>query len=915
MGRGTRVKATLARHAFSAAVFVGIVCALSTLVGHAAITDTGDVACGASVCDIGASGTGSRVVDGASPPSSDVHDFIRLGVSTGAHGSLTVEHGASVTASSIFSLGFAGTGAIAVQSGGHVTTQFLEIGVKSTGSGTLTVDGPGSTMAIAGTPGALAIGREGTAQVTVSGGASMNASQTGLGEIGSGALSITGFGSHFTTTDLLIGRAGSGNVVISAGAQVTANGGTTLGEQVAGASGTLSITGGGSKLDTAAAISIGSAGKGSVTIDNGGAMTAGTSLFIGRPTGSQGELTVTDPTSHITVGGSLSLGVQGTGAVAITNGAVLKANAATFATLGGGVANAFVDGATSELDTGTLLRMGLNSSLNPLDPHGTATLGLANGGVAKATNMLIGPGGNAGGNGRLDGNVSLLGGALTPGAQGLLVSGNVTVNNDGKLVINVSGVGPAQHGVITISGDLVLISGGVRFNFTGGYVPKVNDTFTFLTVSGAVPAVDAEIPVAFSGVQGNFKGEVKIDPATKTYRFRALNDADAADVRYFTLVQTVIGSNLVERLGQPKLVCLNLPFCTVTRNEGSEAQHSQSAQGIFAAARAVISGTANSIEPLSVGTSASATVSGSSLEGGGGLGTAVATDRLHFFSLVDVDLLPPGFTMIITLNLKGHLQASGTGSADVTVTGIFETATGSESSKTASFFTSNCPPGSPGPPGLPGPPVPTCEGGVSGDITRAVRLLFFSLLGASSPLFTEGGVLTVALESHAAAGIDGDSGFSQFSDTLGVKSVDFFDSHGNLIPGLRVIGNSGIQYPVNVGYDFDGFYRPINNLPAVNTVKAGQAVPVKFSLGHNYGLDILTAGFPREQAVACDTAAPLGPPRQVLMPGDSTLSYDVTTNTYTLVWKTDKAWANTCRQLVLGLKDGSQHVAAFKLSK
>ncbi len=101
----------------------------------------------------------------------------------------------------------------------------------------------------------------------------------------------------------------------------------------------------------------------------------------------------------------------------------------------------------------------------------------------------------------------------------------------------------------------------------------------------------------------------------------------------------------------------------------------------------------------------------------------------------------------------------------------------------------------------------------------------------------------------------------------------------------------------------------------MNRVKAGQAIPVKFSLGANYGLDILTPGFPREQAAACDTGAVTGTPRQVHMPGDSTLSYDVTTNTYTLVWKTDRAWTNTCRQLVLGLKDGSEHTASFKFTK
>ena len=49
--------------------------------------------------------------------------------------------------------------------------------------------------------------------------------------------------------------------------------------------------------------------------------------------------------------------------------------------------------------------------------------------------------------------------------------------------------------------------------------------------------------------------------------------------------------------------------------------------------------------------------------------------------------------------------------------------------------------------------------------------------------------------------------------------------------------------------------------------------------------------------------------------GGSSLSYNATTNQYTYVWKTDKAWANTCRQLHVKLSDGTNHVADFKFTK
>ena len=37
-------------------------------------------------------------------------------------------------------------------------------------------------------------------------------------------------------------------------------------------------------------------------------------------------------------------------------------------------------------------------------------------------------------------------------------------------------------------------------------------------------------------------------------------------------------------------------------------------------------------------------------------------------------------------------------------------------------------------------------------------------------------------------------------------------------------------------YTFDGFFSPVDNLPTINVVKAGNAVPVRFSLGGDYGL-------------------------------------------------------------------------------
>jgi hypothetical protein len=112
-------------------------------------------------------------------------------------------------------------------------------------------------------------------------------------------------------------------------------------------------------------------------------------------------------------------------------------------------------------------------------------------------------------------------------------------------------------------------------------------------------------------------------------------------------------------------------------------------------------------------------------------------------------------------------------------------------------------------------------------------------------------------------------------------------------------------------YTFGGFQQPVDARPTLNQMKAGGAVPVKFSLGGNQGLSIFAAGYPRSQVIACDSAANVDGIEQTVSAGASSLAYDPVTATYSYVWKTDKAWAGTCRQLVVGFADGSVQRANF----
>jgi Domain of unknown function (DUF5011)/HYR domain/NHL repeat/PKD domain len=123
---------------------------------------------------------------------------------------------------------------------------------------------------------------------------------------------------------------------------------------------------------------------------------------------------------------------------------------------------------------------------------------------------------------------------------------------------------------------------------------------------------------------------------------------------------------------------------------------------------------------------------------------------------------------------------------------------------------------------------------------------------------------------------------------------------------------SSCSFNVTVLYNFAGFFPPISNLPVVNTVNAGRAVPVKFSLGGNKGPNIFAPDSPASGPIPCNSSDPATDLQDTLTAGGSSLSYDAATDQYVYVWKTSTTWAGTCRQLVVQLNDGSLHRANFK---
>jgi hypothetical protein len=142
-------------------------------------------------------------------------------------------------------------------------------------------------------------------------------------------------------------------------------------------------------------------------------------------------------------------------------------------------------------------------------------------------------------------------------------------------------------------------------------------------------------------------------------------------------------------------------------------------------------------------------------------------------------------------------------------------------------------------------------------------------------------------------------------DTASVGSKSF------AVDALDAAGNPNtFSVTYEVRWPFTGFFSPVDAAPTVNVANAGSAIPVKFALGGNRGLAILAAGYPKSTKVACTSGAPEDSVEQTVTAGGSSLTFDE--GQYVYVWKSDKAWAGSCRQLEVKLVDGTSHKALFR---
>ncbi|HCH5773729.1 TPA: PxKF domain-containing protein [Vibrio parahaemolyticus] len=187
-------------------------------------------------------------------------------------------------------------------------------------------------------------------------------------------------------------------------------------------------------------------------------------------------------------------------------------------------------------------------------------------------------------------------------------------------------------------------------------------------------------------------------------------------------------------------------------------------------------------------------------------------------------------------------------------------------------------------------------------------------------------VLTVPddVEVFAAGALTSvDIGEAEATDLFGATVSH--DAPSQFPPGETIVnwtaddpnGNSSSAVQVvTVGYEFSGFDNPIEGMPVLNLAKAGQTIPVKWSVPSSAGglisdTSIVSSIQFSTESCTEDTIASTDI-SDAQSSGSTGLRYDATTNQFIFNWKTSKGMKGSCRMLHLNLNDGSVYQAKFQ---
>lgn len=325
---------------------------------------------------------------------------------------------------------------------------------QTDGTGTVSVSGNGS-LQVTSAPFVVGSGGRGSLLIASGGAASVagDASIAGAGADGSAA-SVTGSGSTWQIAGALqIGNGASGTLSVTDGGTITAAaldaGVQKVGTRQGG--GQIDVSGSGSRVDISSNAIVGDAGTGMLSILDGGTLTA-TNLIIGNATGN-GTAFVSGNGSLLDLSGTLSVGVTlGIGAPTIGPGATVGANTAVLQNEVNNQGGTLAAGQIEVVSCAALEGFGIFGSRDAvIANNGTFSTGS---GVAVGNGSIIGTGTIFIGNGS---TLDLTGGVATSQSVAFTAS-------DGALVVQDAG---HFHGVITqfAAGDRIFVEAPLPGDF------------------------------------------------------------------------------------------------------------------------------------------------------------------------------------------------------------------------------------------------------------------------------------------------------------------------------------------------------------------------------------------------------------------------------------------------------------------
>jgi len=261
-----------------------------------------------------------RIADGVTVESA----YGYLGYHSGSTGTATVTGAGSKWSTLAVYVGNNGNGTLNIQAGARVSSYSSYLGHNSGSTGTVTVTGAGSTWT---NDYGLNVGLFGNGELNVEAGGQVSSSRVSfLGYLSgsTGTATVTGAGSTWTSSgDFFVGYAGNGTLNIEAGGQVSSSPGAGIGER-SGSTGTVTVTGAGSTW-TNFALGVGGSGNGTLNIQAGGRVSTSWSAGLGYFSGSTGTVTVTGAGSTWTNSGGLYVGKEGSATLTVADGGLVTA--------------------------------------------------------------------------------------------------------------------------------------------------------------------------------------------------------------------------------------------------------------------------------------------------------------------------------------------------------------------------------------------------------------------------------------------------------------------------------------------------------------------------------------------------------------------------------------------------------------